>query len=81
MAIMQSRKEVANFLVHRLVAATFLGQPPAADLLVNHMDGDRGSNHAHNLEHSTPSQNRQHGLSGADLVNTKARTAKPCKHG
>ena len=50
-------------LVHRLVAATFLGQPRAAGLYVNHIDGDRGNNHFHNLEYATPSENVKHAYS------------------
>ncbi|CAE7735898.1 unnamed protein product [Symbiodinium sp. CCMP2456] len=63
-------------LVHRLVAATFLGQPPAADLLVNHVDGDRGNNHVDNLEYATPSQNQRHAISAADVGKRRGQNGK-----
>ena len=57
------RKACRQFSVHRLVAATFLGQPPSLDLQVNHKDLDRGNNHVDNLEYVTLSQNARHALS------------------
>jgi len=54
-------RRAGNFmLVHRVVAATFLGQPDAPDIQVNHKDSDRGNNHAQNLEYVTASQNSKH---------------------
>ncbi|CAE7386022.1 unnamed protein product, partial [Symbiodinium microadriaticum] len=47
-------------LVHRLVAATFLGQPRYSHLQVNHKDLDRGNNHVTNLEYVTGSENVRH---------------------
>ena len=52
-----------QLLAHRLVAASFFGQPSPADLLVNHLDGDRANNHVHNLEYATPAENSKHALS------------------
>ncbi|CAE7357887.1 unnamed protein product [Symbiodinium natans] len=49
--------------VHRLVAATFLGQPESPDLVVNHRDSDRTNNHVRNLEYVTKSQNLLHAYS------------------
>ena len=49
-------------LVHRSVAATFLGQPESPNLQVNHKDRDRGNNHVKNLEYVTASQNIRHGF-------------------
>ena len=46
--------------VHRLVAATFLGQPESADMHVNHKDRQPGNNQVWNLEYVTPSQNQLH---------------------
>ena len=46
-------------LVAGLVAEAFLGQRPAKHQ-VNHQDGDKSHNAAHNLEWMTPSQNRRH---------------------
>ncbi|CAJ1399515.1 unnamed protein product [Effrenium voratum] len=60
-------------LVHRLVAASFLGQPTAADLQVNHLDGNRGNNHVWNLEYATPAQNAQH----ASTLRAGCRVQRP----
>ncbi|CAE7492992.1 unnamed protein product [Symbiodinium sp. CCMP2456] len=46
-----------TLLVHRAVAATFLGQPENPDFQVHHKDSDRGNNHVQNLEYVTASQN------------------------
>jgi hypothetical protein len=46
-------------LIHRLVAAAFLGQAPDGQQ-VNHLDGDTSSNRLSNLEYVTPSENMQH---------------------
>ena len=51
-----------TFLVHRLVMASFYGQPQSAGMHVNHIDGNPGNNHLSNLEYATPSQNVLHGL-------------------
>lgn len=47
--------------IHRLVALAFLGEPPAPDMEVNHIDADRMNPRLDNLEWVTRSQNRQHG--------------------
>ena len=52
-----------SFLVHRLVAGTFIGQPESANMHVNHKDGNPRNNRLSNLEYATPSENRQHALS------------------
>ena len=72
------RKAGCLFLVHRLVAATFLGQPGDAGLYVNHIDGDRGNNHVHNLEYATPSENMKHAyaLMRTDGQAPKSRNGK-----
>ena len=49
-----------SYLVHRLVAGTFLGPPTSVDMQVNHKDLNRKNNHVHNLEYVTQSQNIQH---------------------
>lgn len=46
-------------LVHRLVAAAFLGQ---SDLQVNHLDGDKGNNRIDNLEYCTVQENINHAI-------------------
>ena len=62
-----------GLLVHRLVAATFLGQPETPDLQVNHKDACRGNNRLENLEYVTPSENKLHALG-----RTK-QTARTCR--
>ena len=57
-------------LVHRLVAATFLGQPESTNLQVNHKDKCRGNNHLENLEYVTPSENMLHSWGGTNRVRT-----------
>lgn len=52
----QSRRK--QFLVHRLVARTFLGPAPSpAHNHVNHKDGDPSNTHETNLEYLTASEN------------------------
>jgi hypothetical protein len=50
-----------NFLVHRLVAAAFLGTIPP-NWQVNHKDGDKSNNDVRNLEIVTAEENRAHAL-------------------
>ena len=59
-AQMESGVPFKGLRVHRLVAATFLGEPAAADLHVNHLDGNRSNNCLDNLRYATPSENVQH---------------------
>eukprot|EP00435_Cladocopium_sp_Y103_P012800 s2929_g3.t1 len=48
-------------LVHRLVAAAFLGPPPTLQHVhVNHKDHDKGNNAVENLEYTTASENVHH---------------------
>ena len=50
-----------SFLVHRLVAFAFFGDPPTPEHShVNHKDLDRGNNAVTNLEYATPSENMNH---------------------
>lgn len=50
----------AREYVHRIIAKTFLGDPPAPDMHVNHKDYDRANNAACNLEWTTPIDNYRH---------------------
>ena len=63
-------------LIHRLVAAAFLGVIPAG-WHVNHKTGDKGRNAVEELEIVTPEQNRQHavrlGLMRRGEANPKAK--------
>ena len=65
-------------LVHRLVAATFLGQPRYSHLQVNHKDLDRGNNHVTNLEYVTCSENVRHAyaVSRSRGIERKGTTGK-----
>ena len=48
------------FFVHRIVSRTFLGNPDAGRLEVNHKDGDQSNNCVRNLEYVTRSENMKH---------------------
>lgn len=62
-------------LVHRLVAAAFLGPPPSiGHSMVNHKDLDKGNNSMENLEWTTPSENRLH-----FLANSGQQSRSDCK--
>ena len=76
------RKGKKALYVHRLVAATFFGQPHSPDLQVNHKDRNRGNNHVDNLEYVTQSQNMKHAyahIPGQPRLGTpvKARMLSP----
>ena len=48
-------------LLHRLVAASFLGLPPTSEhSQVNHKDGNKSNNTVENLEYVTPAENNVH---------------------
>ena len=71
-----------NFRVHRLVAASFLGQPAELKLQVNHKDLNPGNNRLQNLEYVTPSENILHALrvghrKDCPGVAVQARRAEP----
>jgi len=54
-------KAPRTFLIHRLVAETFIGPiPPGKE--VNHKDGDKTNNHVGNLEIVSRRQNILHGV-------------------
>lgn len=54
-------KQQKDFLVARLVARTFLGEPPEG-FTVNHIDGNRFNNRADNLEWLSRADNIRHGF-------------------
>jgi len=60
MVILSSEDIQTAYLVHRLVATAFLGDPPSPKHQVNHKDGDKTNNHVDNLEWVTCSQNHLH---------------------
>lgn len=67
------RRQRRGLLVHRLVAATFLGQPDSPNLQVNHKDKDPGNNRLDNLEYVTASENQLHALG----TERRARKCRP----
>jgi hypothetical protein len=68
--------QVRHHLVHRLVAAAFLG-PISPGYEVNHKDGDKSNNALSNLEIVTRDENRKHaqrnGLLRRGEANAKAK--------
>lgn len=62
-----------SFLAHRLVAETFLGEPPASDSQVNHKDGQKLNNAVDNLEWCTASENMKHSFGIGLRENNKAK--------
>jgi hypothetical protein len=54
-------------MVHRLVAAAFIGPRPAG-YEVNHKDGNPSHNAVSNLEYTTPSENVRHSFRELDRV-------------
>jgi hypothetical protein len=53
------RPQKRRHMVHRLVAAAFLGECPPG-YQVNHKDGNKGNARADNLEYVTASENQKH---------------------
>jgi hypothetical protein len=46
--------------IHRLVALTFLGEPPKSNYVVNHKNLNKSDNRMSNLEWVTPQENMHH---------------------
>ena len=72
-------KSGRSLLVHRLVAATFLGQPRYPHLQVHHKDHDPGNNHVTNLEYVTNAENVRHAFArsvGRERKGTTSRSVQ-----
>lgn len=70
----QASIENRKYLVHRLVAATFLGAPPDQNRWqVNHLDGDPANNHVDNLQYVSNSENQLHAWARQE---SRAKTGK-----
>ena len=74
------RTKRRNWLVHRLVALAFLGEPPSDRPYVNHKNFNTGDNRVENLEWVSPKQNVDHSnrakrRSPASMVGTKNSNA------
>lgn len=54
------RKLTSRQYVHRLVASAFHGDPPAADSVVNHLNGVKTDNRPQNLEWTNHAGNMRH---------------------
>ena len=59
-----------HHLVHRLVAAAFIGPIPEG-ITINHIDGNRENNHLSNLEFATMHEQMVHALAIGLLVPTR----------
>lgn len=66
--ILNKNKQPESFLVHRLVAKTFIPNPENKKA-VNHKNGIKSDNAEHNLEWCTYSENMKHSY---DCLNRKA---------
>lgn len=64
----KNSKRRATLLLHRVIAATFLGRND--DLIVNHKDGNKANNNIYNLEYVTHRENLIH------AINTELRVVK-----
>jgi hypothetical protein len=69
-----------DFLVHRLVAVAFLGDPPTPAHEAAHFDGDRGNARASNLRWATKKENiadkQRHGTNGNKLTEADVRAIR-----
>ena len=60
--ILNPRTGKKNIAVHRVVAYTYLGEPPSDKHEINHKDGIKLNNHVSNLEWCSRQENVKHGF-------------------
>lgn len=74
---LSSHSVVTRFFVHRLVAATFCGDPPTPNMDVAHWNGDSSDNRACNLRWASRAENmqdmRRHGRTTSGERNGQAK--------
>lgn len=64
-------------VVHRIVAETFIGEPPTPNHVINHIDLNKENNDVSNLEWVTPQENTQHAwINGACAETLKKRSTQ-----
>jgi hypothetical protein len=66
---MQINKKSVSFMIHRLIALSFIEKPDNKDF-VNHKDGNKENNNINNLEWVTHAENIQHAVQ-IGLIKTK----------
>lgn len=74
--VLSKASKTKTFKVHRLVAATFIGQEPEGHQ-VSHKNGKNQDNKAENLEYATPKENCQlKTVHGTQLIGEKHNMAR-----
>ena len=69
-------------LVHRVVAASFLGLPPSPEHShINHKDGNKSNNAIENLEYVTPAENNAHRCANLKGCNPLSKEVLSCRYG
>ena len=74
----QIKKKKYRYLVHRLVAITFLENDVSERKFINHINGIKDDNRVVNLEWCTPSENSQHAVK-TGLIKTGIRKSQKVK--
>lgn len=74
--ILYKKGKPNRFLVHRLVARTFMESSKTKEL--NHIDGNKGNNHYSNLEWVLPKENIKHAIENG-LRDTRGSKNKASK--
>lgn len=70
--------KVCNFLVHQLVAKTFIQNPNSLPY-INHIDGNPANNNINNLEWCTPKENVIHKWYGPNGSNNRKKASNALK--